>query len=191
MRASLLLILISEIFVLSGVCGGVLSRAGLCRLKASFFLLCVFVTDSFLLRPSEQLYVSPACVIIPVFVYCAAYFSGEPKPALSVPMSLLVGALLFPLTLTGEEWTAFAIGAVSALPAFILDTLTSASSAALAPLIAQISAFAYCSVKEGYASLDLSGAALTSQLFALICVFMIKASIQKERYNGILRSRVS
>lgn len=191
MRLSLLLICISALLALSGVCGEAINRAGLDRRRAVFFLFCIAVLDTFLLHPAEQLYISPACVFAAIWLYSAAYLSCEPIVALSLLFGVISGAALFPLAALGAEWTPFIIGIASALPAFLLDTLTAASSAVLAPLASHIAAFAFGVLTDGYASLELTESALSSQLFALICTFIIRSALYKEKANSILQSKVS
>ncbi len=191
MPLSKLLILIYALLITAGIGRRSLRNIGAGGMLPLYFLLCIFVTDRLSASYADEVYLSPACLLIPVWLYAAACFGAEKTAWLALPVSVLLGVILAPLVSRQTELAQAAVGAAAALTAFILPLPTALSTAALTPVAASVSAFVYAMITNGFAELDLSEGTLSAQLIGVGLAFVLSTSIQSQKHKSILSSGAS
>lgn len=170
MLISHMLILMTALLTAGGAAQRTLAKAGGDRLHGLFFLLCVFTLSFFSVTPSDDISISPACVLAAAWLF-GNCFSGNERIGISaavLPAAAAVGALIFPLALMRAEPVCYAAG-IAILPLVpIFGVKRALALAAAAPVFAFAFGYLFRLFTAGYGSLDVGESCLAFQLTGML-----------------------
>ena len=191
MPISTMEIIMISLLLIGGVGESERKKLGVTRWHGLFFLACALLLSGFSMPVSDEASVSPACILIGVWLFGLA-FSGNGRSGrklLVIPLSAALGLAFGALIGAPGEAEQYAIGAFAAPVSMIFGTRSALGFAGLTPLITAAGAYAYSSIVMGFGTLDIGEAQLSAQLAGVFFAF-IGACLNKY-IESYVRTRLS
>ncbi len=170
MRISIMLEAVMALLTAGGVGKRTCAGYGIDKRNGLFFLFAMAVLSRFTWYPADEAAVYPACIAAAAWLFGNAFKKDGTglRRHLIVPVSILIGAALAPVTLAFPGYRHYAF----ALPAAVLGAFAGLDIAlavsGIAPIAASAAAFAYTVSTGGWMMLELTEACLCAQLAGVL-----------------------
>lgn len=174
MRIFVMLAIIMMLLSAADIGAGLRVQCGYRKQTAVFFCLCMLTLGMFEYSPIPEVSVSPACILMPLWLGAASAKEYTSKSLLMIPIGIACAALAAIPIIAEINGAIYLAGIAIALTAIVASPLSAMATAAFLPIIVAVVRFAYELYCFGYARFEVSTDILSIQLVGVIAAFFIE-----------------
>ncbi len=179
MSIHLMLVIILMLLVSADIGRSVLRRCDFSKGVVLFFLFSMLVLNELNYSPNDEVSVSPACLIMPIWIGAAGANQFNKRSLILIPMVIaasIIGAIPGILGLNGAIYLT---GAVTCVYCCIDQPMPALTAAAITPIISTILCHVYEINRSGFAKVVISSETLCAQLVAIALVYAVFAATNR------------